>query len=287
MSKDKIWKNIISKFFSSFTEFFLPDLHEKIDFTKKPKFLDNQLSKITQKSDGKNRESDKLVEVQLIDGSSKWVLIHIEIQDSKKDDFVFRMYQYQYRIFDKFNKKVVAIAIYTDGHKTFKPNEYKDSFFGTEISYKFNTYKILDQKNNIDELKNNKNPFALVVLTSLYYLESKKDENKRYNFKLELTRLLLQKGYKLKDVLDLFDFIDVLISFKDLKLEYDFQKEVENMSKVKEKKPIGGYKRLVLNEGKKEIVLNGVKEGLSNELLSKLTKLSIAEIEQIIKENSK
>ncbi|MFN8576025.1 MAG: Rpn family recombination-promoting nuclease/putative transposase [Candidatus Sericytochromatia bacterium] len=137
--KDHIWKRIIGKFFNKFTEFFLPDLHKDIDFTHKPKFLDNQLLKIVQKSGGKDRESDKLVEVKLKDGSNRFILIHVEVQDSRKPDFNFRMYQYQYRIFDKFNKKVVALAIYTDSNSKFKPNEYSDEFYGTEINYKFNT----------------------------------------------------------------------------------------------------------------------------------------------------
>ena len=58
---------VIGKFFKQFTEFFLPELHKDIDFTHKPKFLDNQLLKIVQKSGGKDRESDKLVEIKLKD----------------------------------------------------------------------------------------------------------------------------------------------------------------------------------------------------------------------------
>lgn len=41
------------------------------------------------------------------------------------------------------------------------------------------------------------------------------------------------------------------------------------------------------NEEKTEIVINGNKEGLSNEILSKLTKLSIKEVEEILSGNLK
>lgn len=284
MSKDQIWKHIIGKFFREFTEFFLPELHKDIDFNKKPKFLDNQLSKITQKSEGKNRESDKLVEVKLKDGSEKWILVHIEIQDSKKDDFIFRMFQYYYRIFDKFNKKIVALAVYTDSNSKFNPAEYKDSFYGTEIIYKFNTYKVLDQKDKKEFLKNNANPFALVILSSLYYLESKKDDDKRYNFKIELTKLLLEKGYKKKDVWDLFDFIDVLMSFSNDKLEKKYYKEIEDMPKAKEEKIIGGYQRFVIKRKISEVAKNMLKENISVKLIAKVTGLKIREIEELKKE---
>jgi len=108
--------------------------------------LDNELLKISQKSGSKNRASDKLVEIRLKDGTDRCILVHIEVQDSKKDDFIFRMFQYHYRILDKLSKEIVALAIYTDGNSKFKPNEYHKEFYGTELSYKFNTYKILDQK---------------------------------------------------------------------------------------------------------------------------------------------
>lgn len=47
--------------------------------------------KIVQKSGGKDRESDKLVEVKLKDGSERFILVHIEGQDSSKPDFALKM----------------------------------------------------------------------------------------------------------------------------------------------------------------------------------------------------
>lgn len=281
MSKDKIWKHIIGKFFKEFTEFFMPELYNNIDFTEKPKFLDNQLLKITHKSEGKNRESDKLVEVKLKDGTNKWVLIHIEVQDSKQEDFSFRMFQYYYRIFDKFGKKITALSIYTDSNEKFKPTEYIDEFYGTKITYKFNTYKVIEHKDKKETFKKNKNPFALVILATLYYLESKKDDKKRYTFKIELTKLLSERGYKRKDIYELFDFIDVLMSFSDSKLEDLFCKEIEQMPKVKDLKPIGGYKKSVMKLRSMEIAKNMLKEGINIETIIKVTGLTKEEIEKL------
>ncbi|MFN8576761.1 MAG: hypothetical protein U0354_07875 [Candidatus Sericytochromatia bacterium] len=281
--KDHIWKRIIDKFFNKFAEFFLPDLHKDIDFTHKPKFLDNQLLKITQKSGGKDRESDKLVEVKLKDGTERFILIHVEVQDSRKPDFSFRMFQYHYRIFDKFNKKVVALAIYTDINSKFKPNEYKDELYGTGIRYWFNTYKVLEQKDKKEILKNSDNPFSLVILASLYYLESKDNDNKRYNFKIELTKLLLEKGYKRKDIYELFEFIDILLKFNDDILEEKYIEEINKVSKTKEKEIISPFKRITRKEEKKHIAINLLKEGSKVEFVSKVTGLTIVEVEELKK----
>jgi len=281
LSKDQIWKRVIEKFFSKFTEFFLPELHKDIDFNYKPKFLDNELLKISQKSGSKNRASDKLVEIRLKDGTDRCILVHIEVQDSKKDDFIFRMFQYHYRILDKLNKEIVALAIYTDGNSKFKPNEYHKAFYGTELSYKFNTYKILDQKDKKEDLKSNNNPFALIILASLYYLESKKNDNKRYNFKIELTKLLLKKGYKRKDIFELFEFINVLMNFIDVDLESEFYKEIEKMPKVKEKQVISEFRKIAKKEGIKEVAKNLKKLGVEVNKISKATELTIEEIENL------
>ena len=59
------------------------------------------------------------------------------------------------------------------------------------------------------------------------------------------------------------------------------------MTKLKEKETMGSFKRFLLNKGKYEekisIILNGNKKGVSNELLSELTKLTIQEVEEILK----
>lgn len=283
--KDQIWKRVIGKFFSKFTEFFLPELYKDIDFYYKPKFLDNQLLKIVQKSGSKNRISDKLVEVKLKDGTERFILIHVEVQDSRKIDFALRMYQYQYRIFDKFNKEITALAIYTDDNIKFKPNTYAKELYGTEINYKFNTYKVLEQKDNKELLKNIDNPFAIVILSTLYYLETKKSDEKRYNFKLEVSKLLLKKGYKRKDVYELLEFIGILLKFKDEKLEEKYLEELEKMPNTKEREVISGFRKIARKEGRIEEKIQMAKIMLKNnepiEKVVKYTGLTEKEIEKL------
>lgn len=291
MKKDEIWKRIINKLFKEFVNFFMPDLYNDIDFNYGYTFLDKEFSKITAKSKTKNREVDKLVEVKLKNGEDRLILIHIEVQDSQDTDFAFRMYQYQYRIFDKFNKDVVAMAIFTDKSKTYKPDSFKKSLYGTEIIYKFNTYKVLDQ--NEEELKSSNNPFALIILTSLYQIKAKKDDNKKYNFKIQLIKILLDKGYNKQDIRDLFEFIDILINIDDLALKETFYSEVDKMAKTKQKILMGDYMEIAmkkaveqaLEKAKKEEDLKIAKkmkqEGLAIDLISKITELSKKEIDNL------
>jgi len=66
-------------------------------------------------------------------------------------------------------------------------------FFGCELSFRYRTYKILEQDD--EELEASNNPFALVVLAAKRNLQSREDEDKRFSFKRELVRLMLEKGF--------------------------------------------------------------------------------------------
>ncbi len=77
MKTDLAWKKIIEALFPQFVSFFMPDLYELIDFSIKPKSLDNEFGILFPESKSENRRVDKLFEVHLKDGKSKWVLLNI------------------------------------------------------------------------------------------------------------------------------------------------------------------------------------------------------------------
>ncbi|MFN4151761.1 MAG: hypothetical protein ACK4IX_12530 [Candidatus Sericytochromatia bacterium] len=286
MKKDEKWKSLISKYLKDFLAFFMLDLYKEIDFEKGYEFLDGELNRIKIKSKSKNRRSDKLVKVYLKDGTEKYILIHIEVQGYFDDEFSKRMFKYFYRISDLHDTyDITAISIFTDEDKSFKPSKFQKTLFGTEISYKYNTYKVLEQKEK--NLKKSDNIFAFVVLTTLYSLKAKDNQKKKFDFKLELVKILSNKNYSKETIIEIFEFLDLLLSFKSKKLEILFDLEVDKMPSVKEKEIMGSYKKFLLNKAKKEInieiIINGNKNGFSNNDLAKITKLSIKEIEEILK----
>ena len=292
MKKDEKWKSLISKFLKDFLSFFMPELYQEIDFEKGYEFLDGELNRIKIKSKSKNRRSDKLVKVYLKDGSEKYILIHIEVQGYFDEDFSKRMFKYFYRIADLHDTyEITSIAVFTDDNETFKPSQFDKNLFGTKVSYEYNAYKVLDQKEKA--LKKSDNIFAFVVLATLYSLKAKDNQKKKFDFKLELVKLLSKKNYSKEVIIEVFEFLDLLLSFKSKKLEILFDLEVDKMPSVKEKEAMGSYAKFKFNQGKNqekiEIVINGNKKGLSNEFLSDLTKLSIKEIEAILskEENAK
>lgn len=173
-------------------QFFAPDISQHIDFSKGFVNLDKESAKIAPKSKQKHRRCDELLRVTLKTGEKEYVLIHVEVQGYEDKDFAKRMYQSMYRIYDKYNKKIYPLAIYTHDIKSNQPDRYEEKFFGMELMYKFPTYKTIEQ--NEEKLAKDVNPFATVVLAVLYALKTKTDEERRFKVRQKLLRLLFEKS---------------------------------------------------------------------------------------------
>ena len=110
---DILWKEIITELFEDFVAFFLPDLFPHIDFSKGYESLEQEFAKLFPKSKNPKRRNDKLIKAHMKSGEEQWILVHIEVQGYGDDEFEERMFTYYYRIFDKYRKKVLALAIFS------------------------------------------------------------------------------------------------------------------------------------------------------------------------------
>jgi len=187
------------------------------------------------------------------------------------------MFTYFYRIYDKYRKKINAIAIFTDEDEKYKTNKFEYKFYNTKLTYEYGTYKILEQSE--DELKQSNNPFALVVLASLYLIKSKKNTNDRYTYKLSLIRLMLQKGYNREQIEKLFIFIDSLLELpkeETLKFHEEIKllsKEGDNMGLSWENTNLAKvFKEIGREEGKAEGKAEGRAEGKVETLVKLMRK---------------
>jgi len=221
---DTQWKEVISSLFPDFIKFFLPKAYKAIDFKQPIEFLEQELHLlIADKYKSGKVINDKLVKVKLKNGDDKWILIHIEIQSSFESNFDERMFTYFYRIYDRYNQKITALAIYTGQDVPGNHNQFNYNFYGTEIIYRFNSFLVKNQKEK--ELINSKNPFAIVVLASKYLVKSKDSYEKRYQFKLKLIRLAKEKNYHSNKIIYLLRFIDFVLKLPS-KLSLQFDKEI-------------------------------------------------------------
>ncbi|MGM7721406.1 hypothetical protein [Metabacillus sp. Hm71] len=301
---DGLWKKLIYELFEEFVLFFAADLYEEIDFLKEPEFLQQELfQEFIQEKKGR-QVADQIVKVFLKSGEEKWVLIHIEVQGDRESDFSKRMFRYYYRIFDKYDQDIVAIALLTDDSKSFLPNQYHRSYQGTELTYKYNMYKFHDQDEN--ELLQSSNPFAIAVPAGKFANETKNDAEKRYRFKHKFIRLVLQMNeYQPKEqriyLSALIYFINYLLQIPEeltekLKNEIILSKEEIEMVYLDRKNLPPTFGELIklereeglqkglkegLEKGRRRVAKNMLKEGFAIEMIARLTELSEEEVRKL------
>jgi len=111
--------------------------------------------------------TDKLIKVWRKNGTEIWVLVHVEVQSQVQEEFPERMYIYNYRIYDRYRKPVVSLAILADERETWRPDRYREELWGWYVEMGFPTVKLLDYRQRMGELEENSNPFAVIVTAHL------------------------------------------------------------------------------------------------------------------------
>ncbi|AFZ60506.1 Rpn family recombination-promoting nuclease/putative transposase [Anabaena cylindrica FACHB-243] len=222
---DETWKEAIGDYFESFITFFYPELHQQIDWTKNPVSLDKELEQITASAKTKNRHADKLFQVWLLDNQELWILIHVEVQSQYDKEFAQRMFIYNYRAFDLYQKPVVSLAILGDETKSWRPNSYQYGLGNSQLLFNFSIVKLLDYQ--WEDLEQNNNVFAIVVMAHLKTKATTSNLSAREQWKWNLARLLYERGYNRKEIADLYKVIDLMMALSE-ELQSSFEERLAN-----------------------------------------------------------
>ncbi|MGY0691897.1 hypothetical protein ACW2QC_03785 [Virgibacillus sp. FSP13] len=297
---DALWKKLIEELFEEFMLFFGPDLYEQIDFSKTPDFLKQELYKeIIQEKKGR-MIADQIVKVYLNSGEEKWILVHVEVQGKEEEDFGKRMFRYFYRIYDRFDREVYAIALITDQYAKNQTNGFHYNFYGTKVDYTYNIYHF--KENNIEKLEQSTNPFAAAVIAGIYATKTKTNASKRYIFKRKLMIQTLQKFTSQQEksrtyLSALFYFIDYLLQVpkeysqqlkKDI-IPYLGKEVAQKMraEKTDTSQTLAEIFEEMREDGKKDalskVVFELIKEGFTNEHIARITKLELDEVAELRK----
>jgi hypothetical protein len=212
---DSPWKEGMELYFKELMLFFFPDIAARIAWDKGYQFLDKELQQVVRDAEIGRRHADKLVRVWSLENEPFHVMIHIEVQSDKDQDFARRMYIYNYRIFDKSYRPVTSLAILADEVDSWRPNAFSSEQWGCEVHFKFPMVKLLDYNDQIDSLLNQTNPFAIITAAHLKTKATKNNPQERYTWKWTITRALYEKGFSTTDILGLYRLVDWLMMLPD------------------------------------------------------------------------
>lgn len=258
---DSPWKDVIERYFSDFIQFFLPQAYGEIEWSRGFEFLDKELQQVVRDAELGRRLADKLVKVWRTEGSEAWVLIHLEVQSQEETNFSERMFVYHYRIYDRYKRRVASIAILGDERSGWRPNQFESELWGCEVVFRFPVVKLIDYQQQWSALEVSRNPFATVVMAHLKAQETRADRSRRLEWKLAITRRLYEQGYSREDVINLFGFIDWIMSLPE-ELEQEFWQEVIQYEEERRMPYITSVERIGIQKGIRQGLLKGIELGL-------------------------
>jgi hypothetical protein len=263
--QDSPWKEALERYLPSFLALYFPTIHDAIDWTRGYEWLNTELRQVVRDAELGKRLADVLVKVWRKDGQESWLLIHIEVQGWPEPDFAQRLFVYHYRIFDRYNHRVVTLAVLADERPNWRPHHFAYDEWGCRLDFQFPVVKLLDFAGREAVLEASDNPFALVTRAHLATLQTRHDAASRHQRKVRLIRELYERGMSRDDVLQLFRLIDWMMDLPKA-LEQLFKQEAEQIEQEKLMPYVTSVERLAKEEGR----IEGQAEGRAMMLIRSL-----------------
>ena len=257
---DSPWKEAIEHYFQEFIAFFFPDAYRSVDWSKEHIFLDQELRAIVQDAELGTRFVDKLVRVTELSGSESWIYIHVEVQGTRQTEFSKRMFVYNYRIFDRYEKPVASLAVLADQHKHWKQTSYGYNVLGCRLTLDFPVAKLTDYDEKLDELLASENAFGLITAAHILTRKTRKKHQERYEAKLLLIKILYQRHWDKQRVINLLTVVDWLMTLPAW-LDTQVWQEIETIEEHKNMKYITSIERIGIAKGRVEGRIEGRVEG--------------------------
>jgi hypothetical protein len=280
---DAYLKAIIEENFEDMLRFLYPRADELFDFSQELVFMDKELREITPERDleSNGRVADILVKVHMKSGEEKWMLLHVELEGGNGKDFAYRMFQYYYRLIDKFNVPIEAIAIFTGLENQRRPTKYSVKAIDTSLLFKYRTYHVLDDSES--SLLDMDNIFAFIVLACQKALkEDKLPEEELAAARTKIFDAIYKTGkYEKIRIINFIKFLKNIIFMNNRELNRNFDQHIMDLT--------GGDMNLTVSEleikfaredAKAEGLAKGKAEGIVKGKVTMLKELgySIAEI---------
>ena len=255
---DSAWKDIIKAHLQEFLRFYFPHVAESIDFSVPPVFLEKELEKLAPENESPGRLADLLIKLLCLSGEEYLLYTHVEIQGRKEPQFAERLFQYAYRIYDRFGSFPVTLVVLTDTDPSFYPSCFEIRRYGRYLRVDFQVAKLLYLIREQTFLEHHNNPFAFVTKAHMEVQrqsckgkEGLKNAELRYELKKRLSLQLYRAGFKPAYIRSLLLFLDWLLQLPR-ELEWKLMGEIAEKTGGKSMPYVTSWERMGIEKGKEE-----------------------------------
>ena len=258
---DSPWKEAVEHALPEFMEFYFPDASRQIDWARGHRFLDKELQQIVRDAALGRRHVDKLASVTTHTGEEDWLCVHIEVQGSMDPGFARRMFVYNYRIFDTYDRPVASLAVLADPDPEWRPDRFGYERLGCRHSLQFPVAKLVDHAADEAALLGNPNPFALITAAHLFTRRTRRSPAARFDAKRRLVRLLYERDWTRQRILDFFSVLDWMMRLPK-ELEQRLWQDIEKIEGERKVKYVTSVERLAIERGLQRGMAEGLEKGM-------------------------
>lgn len=267
---DRLFKELISTFFLEFIELFLPDIARYID-SNSLQFLPEEI--LTDVTAGEKKIVDLLVKVKYQEQDT-YFLIHLEAQSYSQKEFTKRIFKYFARLYEKYDLPIYPIVIFSfDEPKRTEPKIHAIAFPDLEV-LKFEFAAIQLNQISWRDYLNQQNPVAAALMAKMNIASTERPQ-----VKAECLRLLTTLRLDPARMQLISGFIDTYLNLNETE-ERAFKTVISTMELEQREE----YMEIVTSWERKaleKVAINLLREGLTVEIVVKVTELSIEKVQQL------
>jgi hypothetical protein len=279
---DEAWNDVLLQCADDAVAFFMPDLAADRDYSKEMEILSEDMPLLEADTNKGGRVVDVCLSVHLLGGGIQRVALIVEQQHRKDPDFARRMYTTFYRASDRLRYPVTSLAIFTD--RSWYAGPYVYECYGTKLRFEYNGYRVAEA--NIDALRRDERPFAVVILAAALMLEAGGDPSDREKYARELLELMIERNYDKSKKKTILNFIRRVLRIQDNDMSPSIKEEwgmkATPISEVVKKITIRQEIEEAEEKGREErnlaIARSMRSDGLPIETIKKYSELSESEI---------
>jgi hypothetical protein len=250
---DRLFKELLTTFFEEFILLFFPKVFEELDF-RDLRFLTEEV--VTDVTEGEKYRIDLLVETRL-KGEEGLIVIHVESQAQYQRTFKERMFIYFSRLYQKYRRKILPIALFRYNTKHVESDHFSMDFPFLQV-VDFHYLIVQLKRENWRNYIRQDNPVAAALLSKMGYTKREKIE-----VKIEFLRMLLRMELDPARLTLVTGFFDTYLRLNEDEEQKVIEEEKAMSSKEGEKimEIINSYERKGREIGKQEGRQEGKKEG--------------------------